>query len=207
VRDIRALQPTGPYSIAGVCYGGIFALEAALQLQAQGEKVDLLMIWQTRVPEFYRDTPLRALGYAARKILLHLRSGTLLNGIREKLLTLRKAGKIQFGLQMYTLGATQPVPELAHRHYDIWGAIWRAISGYRVTAPYQGRITCVCCAEQTPYFPHVIAGWDGLCSELVVLSLPGDHLTHMSSLTPECGEAIRAALARTDKSLVGEASK
>lgn len=42
VRAIRALQPSGPYLIAGWSMGGIFAYESARQLLAAGETVELL---------------------------------------------------------------------------------------------------------------------------------------------------------------------
>lgn len=42
VRTIRSLQPHGPYLIAGWSMGGIFAFEAARQLLAAGEAVELL---------------------------------------------------------------------------------------------------------------------------------------------------------------------
>lgn len=42
VRTIRSLQPHGPYLIAGWSMGGIFAYEAARQLLAAGETVELL---------------------------------------------------------------------------------------------------------------------------------------------------------------------
>ncbi|MDO5697860.1 MAG: AMP-binding protein [Dermatophilus congolensis] len=43
VRSIQRIQPHGPYYIAGHSFGGIVALEIAKQLQAAGEKVDLLI--------------------------------------------------------------------------------------------------------------------------------------------------------------------
>ena len=42
--DIRKLQPTGPYRVAGICFGAVVALEMAQQLHDQGEHVALLAI-------------------------------------------------------------------------------------------------------------------------------------------------------------------
>jgi hypothetical protein len=36
-REITAVQPSGPYFLAGACEGGIVALEIARQLQRQGQ--------------------------------------------------------------------------------------------------------------------------------------------------------------------------
>jgi len=41
---MRGLQPDGPYSIGGFCFGGEVAFEMGQQLRAQGQKTDLLAI-------------------------------------------------------------------------------------------------------------------------------------------------------------------
>jgi thioesterase domain-containing protein len=47
VRDIRLIQPEGPYFLGGECIGGIVAFEMAQQLQAQGQKVATLILLDT----------------------------------------------------------------------------------------------------------------------------------------------------------------
>ncbi len=42
---IRQVQPKGPYRLAGYCFGGLLAYEAARQLVATGEEVSLLAIY------------------------------------------------------------------------------------------------------------------------------------------------------------------
>ena len=52
VAEIRALQPHGPYMIAGECIGGILAYEMARHAGIPGEKVDPLVLLDTeRLPE------------------------------------------------------------------------------------------------------------------------------------------------------------
>jgi thioesterase domain-containing protein len=41
---VRALQPRGPYRLAGYCNGGLVAYEVARRLRAAGERVDLLAL-------------------------------------------------------------------------------------------------------------------------------------------------------------------
>lgn len=48
--EIRAQQPKGPYRIAGECVGGICAHEIAWQLSETGDKVELLVLLDTRTP-------------------------------------------------------------------------------------------------------------------------------------------------------------
>lgn len=50
LREIRAVQPNGPYFLAGECVGGICAHEMACQLREAGEDVALLMLFDTSVP-------------------------------------------------------------------------------------------------------------------------------------------------------------
>lgn len=43
IREIRRIQPEGPYHLAGNCMGGLPAFETARQLQAAGHQVDLVL--------------------------------------------------------------------------------------------------------------------------------------------------------------------
>ncbi|RCJ40973.1 non-ribosomal peptide synthetase [Nostoc minutum NIES-26] len=51
LKEIRTVQPEGPYLLGGWCYGGVIAFEMAQQLQKQGETVDLLAIVDAILPE------------------------------------------------------------------------------------------------------------------------------------------------------------
>ncbi|MEO8109717.1 MAG: amino acid adenylation domain-containing protein [Ginsengibacter sp.] len=52
IKEIRAFQPKGPYSLAGYCLGGIIAFEMAQQLTKQGQKVNLLALFNSRSPTY-----------------------------------------------------------------------------------------------------------------------------------------------------------
>jgi len=47
IREIREVQPRGPYYLGGYCLGGTIALEVAQQLTAIGEKVALVAMFET----------------------------------------------------------------------------------------------------------------------------------------------------------------
>lgn len=47
VKDIRLIQPQGPYFVAGYCMGGTIALEMAQQLRRQGQSIGLLALLDT----------------------------------------------------------------------------------------------------------------------------------------------------------------
>src|SRR5262249_44369193 len=44
LQSMRAIQPEGPYLLGGFCSGAYLAYEVARQLQAQGQKVELLVL-------------------------------------------------------------------------------------------------------------------------------------------------------------------
>jgi amino acid adenylation domain-containing protein len=47
LREIRTVQPHGPYRIGGTCFGGAVAYEMAQQLRHSGEQVDVLFMLET----------------------------------------------------------------------------------------------------------------------------------------------------------------
>jgi thioesterase domain-containing protein/aryl carrier-like protein len=63
VREIRLLQPEGPYFLGGHCLGGVIAFEMAQQLHAQDQRVALLALIDSFAPlgkqTMRRRTPLR----------------------------------------------------------------------------------------------------------------------------------------------------
>jgi len=50
VRLIQKRQPRGPYHLAGLCFGGVIAYEAARQLEEKGERVELITLFDSRLP-------------------------------------------------------------------------------------------------------------------------------------------------------------
>jgi thioesterase domain-containing protein len=50
VREVRELQPEGPYRLVGYCFGGTVAFEMARQLQAGGHAVALLALLDAAAP-------------------------------------------------------------------------------------------------------------------------------------------------------------
>lgn len=62
VREMRAMQPRGPYYLGGSSYGGIVAFEMAQQLVRAREEVGLLALFDTRAPGYptlRRNAPAR----------------------------------------------------------------------------------------------------------------------------------------------------
>ena len=56
VREIRTIQPTGPYQLAGYSGGGLVAFEMARQLLREGENVAMLAMLDTFTPAYMNKT-------------------------------------------------------------------------------------------------------------------------------------------------------
>ncbi len=89
IKEIRTIQPDGPYFLGGASFGGVVAFEVARQLSVQGIEVGLLVLFDTYAPDYYFDMP----GYWQRikyHILNLVRGPEKLSYIKKKSKTLRK---------------------------------------------------------------------------------------------------------------------
>jgi thioesterase domain-containing protein len=59
IRELRTVQPQGPYFLAGFSFGGVLAFEMAQQLQAQGEPIGLLAMIDRGAPGATKQPPRR----------------------------------------------------------------------------------------------------------------------------------------------------
>jgi aspartate racemase len=80
IKEMRSIQPEGPYLLAGIYCGGRIAYEMALQLHAQGQKVALLALIDTlKDGEAIKIIPVKERVLAHWKNLLRLGPAYLLN--------------------------------------------------------------------------------------------------------------------------------
>ncbi len=84
LREIRHVQPTGPYALGGRSFGGMVAYEMALQLHEQGERVALVALLDTDpigwLKLFPKNTALRLrLRFLTLRLQRHLQN---LRGLR-----------------------------------------------------------------------------------------------------------------------------
>lgn len=68
IKEMKTIQAVGPYFIGGYSFGGFVAYEIAQQLQAQGEKVALLALFDTPTGEYHKRLPLRWFLYQIKQI-------------------------------------------------------------------------------------------------------------------------------------------
>lgn len=57
LKEMRSVQPFGPYKLCGSSFGGLIAFEMACQLTADGEEVSLLALFDTYAPGYPQKKP------------------------------------------------------------------------------------------------------------------------------------------------------
>ena len=189
VRDLRAFQPEGPYLLGGYCFGGNIAYEMARMLMKQGQRVDLLVLFNSSPPNCSYDcmtiTPL----FVGRFFLnlthwfigfVKWRRVKQLRFLRWKLQMLqRRVGK-WFGrgrpadaLEVETQVDLSTVPIADH---SLWTAHVRA-NGLHQASVYHGKVTLLRTLGHPfdcNYDP--LCGWaDYAKGGITVKVLPGLH--------------------------------
>ncbi len=189
LREIRAVQPRGPYYLAGFCFGGYLALEAAHQLRAQGEHVALLALLDSATGSYpvYRPgtTPVHRACYGIwRRLELEWSSlAAKPPSMRPahaaaRLRRLRDIGQTTVERVLNRLRARfgwgAPACSEAHRLQRLAEAHDRAWAAYS-PRPYDGRVLLVRAAKQPLGIePDPLLGWAGLLTgALTVRQAPG----------------------------------
>jgi aspartate racemase len=90
LREIRAVQPTGPYFLGGFCFGGLVAFEIAQQLKAAGDEVGLLAFFEPRLSRANGSTRIVSVSSSPS---IPSRTGLLEDGLRH----LRVARRLRGG--------------------------------------------------------------------------------------------------------------
>ncbi len=192
IKEIRAVQPAGPYFLGGGCEGGIMAFEVARQLQQQGELIGMLMIWDTEAASYYKALPtigrfLRRVGSIAQR------------GPKEILArTLAKAKGTALVKERGTEAAVTAVDDRARsdRHERILSTMTRAIRNYH-PQPFQGRIILLRTSEHLADYRDPTMGWGGLASEgIETYVVPGNHLSFVKEHLLDFAERLKACLDR-----------
>jgi amino acid adenylation domain-containing protein len=186
IKEMRELQPNGPYFIGGRSLGGMIAFEMARQLRARGQEVGLLALLDT-YPSGYakllRDqTTLRArFDRAVSRTNAHVANLSSLS-LRDKLLYLvaksrfapRKI-KSHVWRQAYSSFANlgRPLPRVLQ---DIKELNSLAVREY-VPQVYYGHITLFWASSDLRASVDFVEGWRALAGGgIEVHEIPGSHL-------------------------------
>jgi amino acid adenylation domain-containing protein len=197
---MRQVQPTGPYLLGGWSLGGNLAYEMARQLEAQGERVEMLALFDAgAMPP---DEP------AAEEDFLPVIMGMFPEGPQVSLEELRQlppAQQLEYFLEraQHALLVTPGDSQMqAQGVFDVFQANLRAMLAWRPAA-YHGKVTLFRAEEQaTKLADDATLGWDQFVPEVEVHAVPGDHV-HMvrQPSVLALAERLRACLAESQARL------
>jgi amino acid adenylation domain-containing protein len=169
IGEIRTLQPTGPYYLAGASMGGMIAFEMAQQLVAQGESVGIVALFDS-VGEAQRPLP------AMDRIRLHTRNLSVLDfSARLGYAVERSLNRINRSAYGIAIRSGLPLPPFMRSLKHI---SYQAARNYR-PRPYPGKVTLFRAMERASGLEaDVFLGWDRLAlGGMEVHEIPGTHVT------------------------------
>ncbi|MCF4969718.1 amino acid adenylation domain-containing protein [Nostoc sp. CMAA1605] len=194
IQEIRSVQPQGPYLLGGFSSGGTVAYEMARQLVAQGDRVELLAMFDTYSPSLYINNPslLRTL-YVYLLTLLRLPSVDRWNYV---------LAKIDWFQSMLT-GKTSSKFDLWNEHsftedanpYNmaLIEALKQATMADYVVKPYSGKVTLFTTKEILRWCQfQPCRGWGAMAKQgIEIHEVPG---THLGMLGEPCVQILAAKL-------------
>jgi amino acid adenylation domain-containing protein len=192
LKELRAVQPHGPYFLGGYCLSGLVAFEMATQLLAQGEEVALLALIDTE-----RPTPVRT---AAVNIVNRLERAQHMTSVIRDAFRLNDPSRsaparkrIRSKLGMDGAKPAENAREVAYYQQKMR---YQAIVREYVPRQYPGRITLI--VNEYVYRSDRRRGWHEIpIGELVIRKVSGDHITmfkeHGQQLANLLTESIDAA--------------
>ena len=191
LREIKTVQPEGPYLLGGHCAGGWIAFEMAKQLEQAGEAVDALVLVDSPAPNFVPSEN-KAVTYYGGRFMYYLKDGRLLNALAWKYQV-----KIQSKL-LYNFGSKK-----AKRIQEVRRAHDEAFDRYEESADFAGYSGPMTIFRSDEYMylqdERIHTGWEALTEGGSVSydDLPGTHATLLkqpavSELGNKLSQAIQA---------------
>jgi thioesterase domain-containing protein len=211
---IREVQPRGPYALGGECVGGTIAFEMALQLEAQGEEVAFVALFDAADPQAAKqigrvagkrwasfsqslkadrgDPPLQREGGRLLRAAKKIKNVALYSASSR---AMKLASRVRFMRLRAALDRGLPVPRLAE-NLPVASVISFALKSYIPSRLLEGRAVLFRATEGSgadePFLFHYndpLFGWGRRArSELDVCDMPGGH----SSMLQEPHVAVMA---------------
>jgi thioesterase domain-containing protein/acyl carrier protein len=186
IKEMRELQPTGPYFIGGRSLGGIVAFEMAQQLRAQGEQLGLLALLDT-YPSSYAKLLREQATVRGRFRLAVNRTKSHLENLGS--LSMRK--KLSYLLAKSKFAPQKMKSRLWRRLHNVFQNLGRplpralqdihelnslAVRQY-VPQVYDGHVTLFWASTDLRASVDFVEGWRALASGGIdVHEIPGTHL-------------------------------
>jgi amino acid adenylation domain-containing protein len=176
VRQVRAIQPSGPYHFAGHSSGGLVAFEIACQLLERGEAVGLLALLDCD-PETgksahqpFRDWNSLKASFSRARTAFQLRAFGMREVIRSRIDYQRIKVKIWRAARSRRAGR-------AHGRVEAEGYLALALRDYEVK-PYPGNITLFIAQDEPGPKHEPASAWKGkILGSCETRLIPGTHRT------------------------------
>jgi amino acid adenylation domain-containing protein len=184
IKEIRTVQPEGPYLLGGECIGGVVALEMAQQLVAQGQKVELLVFLDTALPTLPRELRYHVERFfQIPRISYHLRKLQSLSEGERLTYIFNQASKVKEKLAEDSLS----------RHLKKVGKNYIKIIKHYRPRTYPGRITWLVTEGFSPKAQN--QEWNHLAiGGLEIHQIPGTHNSYLGNNVQTTAERLKACL-------------
>jgi amino acid adenylation domain-containing protein len=189
VRQLRSVQPKGPYLLAGYCFGGLVAMEMAKQLMAAGQTIGLLALIDAR--------PFSPLVERSERLLMLLQ-GALRASVSDWKRHLAAKWSMKREAMLINWMATKNPEKLSRRDYNRWMLETKVLANYRSTE-YDGAITYFYPEEsQYQLYDDPTCGWLNMAERVSLYKVSGSHLNmmkepHVRLLAEQLQACIRRA--------------
>ncbi|WP_281404472.1 non-ribosomal peptide synthetase [Pyxidicoccus fallax] len=197
-RDVRSVQPHGPYRLLGFSYGGYPALGVAGLLEAEGEEVELVAVVDTLTSEIIRDSiPSQAQGplLAIADVF-----GVYDAGLAQALEPLAPEAKWERVAELARASGLASPHFMGRDLKHMWRVLGEVLTpqaaAWTVKAPRRVRPLIVRSEATLAEFGDETFGWARHVprEQLELLTLPGSHATQLRR--PGVEELARQVLAR-----------
>ena len=176
IREIRAMQPQGPYHLLGYSFGGTVALEMARQLTAAGQRMGMLGMLDSRTLAFDRDR--------ANELSVHEKLDRRVQRLQRNTNDLDWRSRLSYFAEKARTRAIRftckaagalHIRSLPSFFKSAWDINLVAIENY-VAKPFNGRLTLFRATQQEfPGGPRDL-GWSSLFQQGVdIHEIEGDH--------------------------------
>ena len=197
LREVRRVQPRGPYAFAGECVGGVIAYEMARQLQEAGEETSLLALLDATFPNahvrrwfLWRMPLFRRLEHWQGRW-----DARIAQPLREHLAKLARLGwkdRARYFWQRRSRFSQQGAPAPKVFPGQETNEYARSIMS-TPPKPYSGKVTLL--VASTLSRDEGAMGWDkGHPGKLEIHVMPGDHFTYIREHAPVTGARLRQLL-------------
>ena len=208
LKEIREVQPTGPYLIGGRSLGGIIAYEMACQLKAQGQEVALLALLDS-YPVGHNKLSSDAGALKSRAVRIIRRARTHVSNLRSLPLA-KKLSYVRSKAGFGVLRLKSMAWRMIYRSYDNLGRDlprllrdveefnWLAARNY-VPQVYDGQVTLFWASSDLRASYDLVSGWNILAQRGMELhEIPGNHLNiikepHVTVLAKKLNECLQRA--------------